>query len=67
VLAAVTAVNNTNVGADGSPQALLDGFHPGDRGLLLTALLGAAATVVSVRPRRGPTPEPAYAEDVGRE
>ena len=28
VLALVTAVNNANRGADGSPQALLDGFHP---------------------------------------
>ena len=27
VLAVVTAVLNANVGSDGSPQALLDGFH----------------------------------------
>ena len=37
VLAIVTAVVNANTGAGGTPQAILDGFHPG-----LIVPLGAA-------------------------
>jgi hypothetical protein len=65
VLAVVTAVNNANVGADGSAQALLDGFHPAILVSLLAALLGAAATAVSIR-ARAPAREPAYADQGGR-
>jgi EmrB/QacA subfamily drug resistance transporter len=43
VLAIVTAVNNANVGTDGSPQAILDGFHAALIVSLIVAVLGAAA------------------------
>lgn len=43
VLAIVTAVNNANVGADGSAQALLDGFHPALVVSVIAAVLGVAA------------------------
>ena len=65
VLAVVTAVNNANAGAGASPQSLLEGFHPAIAVSLVAALLGAGATVVSVRVR-GPAPEPVHAEQGGR-
>jgi EmrB/QacA subfamily drug resistance transporter len=43
VLAVVTAVNNANVGSDGSPQALLDGFHAAIIVSLIVAVIGAVA------------------------
>src|SRR5919197_3684214 len=43
VLAVVTAVNNANVGSDGSAQALLDGFHPAIVVSVIAAVLGVAA------------------------
>ncbi|MFL5870034.1 MAG: MFS transporter [Solirubrobacterales bacterium] len=43
VLAIVAAVNNANVGADGSPQAILDGFHAALIVSVVVAVLGAAA------------------------
>jgi hypothetical protein len=43
VLAVVTAVNNANVGSDGSAQALLDGFHPALVVSVIAAVLGVAA------------------------
>jgi EmrB/QacA subfamily drug resistance transporter len=49
VLAVVTAVNNANRGAGGSPQALLDGFHPALVVSLIAAVLGVVA--MSVRGR----------------
>jgi EmrB/QacA subfamily drug resistance transporter len=48
VLAIVTAVNNANVGADGSPQALLDGFHAA----LFVSVAAALFGVVAAIPRR---------------
>ena len=48
VLAIVTAVNNANAGAGGSPQALLDGFHAAIVVSVVAALVGV---VVSVRRR----------------
>jgi EmrB/QacA subfamily drug resistance transporter len=45
VLAIVTAVNNANVGADGSPQALLDGFHAALFVSVAAALLGVVAAI----------------------
>jgi EmrB/QacA subfamily drug resistance transporter len=42
-LAIVTAVINANVGADGSAQALLDGFHPALVVSVIAAVLGVAA------------------------
>jgi EmrB/QacA subfamily drug resistance transporter len=58
VLAVVTAVNSANAGADGSPSAVLDGFHAAIFVSLIVALLGAA-TVTLRRRGREPTAEPA--------
>ncbi len=49
VLAVVTAVNNANVGADGSPQALLDGFHAALVVSLIVAVVGILAAPVTRR------------------
>jgi EmrB/QacA subfamily drug resistance transporter len=43
VLAIVTAVNNANIGSDGSAQAVLDGFHAALIVSVIVAVLGAAA------------------------
>jgi MFS family permease len=48
VLAVVTAVNNANRGADGTPQALLDGFHPA----LVVSVIAAGLGVVALSVRR---------------
>jgi hypothetical protein len=42
-LAIATAVNNANVGLGGTPQALLDGFHPALVVSVIASLLGIAA------------------------
>jgi Major Facilitator Superfamily len=47
VLAVVTAVNSANTGADGSPQALLDGFQAAIVVSVIAAALGAV--VMSLR------------------
>ena len=61
VLAIVTAVNNANVGADGSPQALLDGFHAALFVSVAAALLGVVAAI----PRRSrPAEEVSEAQPV---
>ena len=52
VLAVVTAVNSANTGADGSPQALLDGFRAAIVVSVIAAGLGVALT--AVRGRRRP-------------
>jgi EmrB/QacA subfamily drug resistance transporter len=44
VLAVVTAVNNANVGAGGTPQALLDGFQAAVIVSVVAAVLGVLAT-----------------------
>jgi ABC-type uncharacterized transport system permease subunit len=49
-LAIVTAVNNANVGSDGSAQSLLDGFHPALLVSVAAAVLGLAA--IGLRRRR---------------
>jgi EmrB/QacA subfamily drug resistance transporter len=54
VLAVVTAVNNANVGTDGSAQALLDGFHPALVVSVIASALGIAA--MGLRWRRQPEP-----------
>jgi MFS family permease len=59
VLAVVTAVNNANTGADGSAQALLDGFHPAIVVSLVAALLGVAAMTLGKRTLTEPSPEAA--------
>jgi EmrB/QacA subfamily drug resistance transporter len=50
-LAVVTAVNNANVGSDGSAQALLDGFHAALLVSVIAAVLGVAAIGLQRRPR----------------
>jgi MFS family permease len=57
VLAVVTAVNNANTGSDGSPQALLDGFHPAIAVSLIAAVLGVAAVALRARTRAVPAVE----------
>ena len=57
VLAVVTAVNGAATGDDGSPQALLDGFHAAFAVPLIVAVLGIAATAIGVR-RPAPAVEP---------
>jgi Major Facilitator Superfamily len=53
VLAVVTAVNNANVGSDGSAQALLDGFHPA----LVVSVIASVLGVTAVGLRRRAQPE----------
>jgi MFS family permease len=50
VLAVVTAVNNAATGPDGSPQALLDGFHAAATVSLAAVVLGTAVTALRRRP-----------------
>jgi len=57
VLAVVTAVNNANVGADGSPQALLDGFRAALVVPLVAAILGVGAIGLGVFWRTAPAVE----------
>jgi EmrB/QacA subfamily drug resistance transporter len=50
-LAIATAVNNANAGTDGSPQAVLDGFHPAIAVSVIAAVLGLAAAGLRLRRR----------------
>jgi MFS family permease len=52
VLAVVTAVNDANVGADGSPQAVLDGFRAALFVPVIVAVLGALAAATGLIPVR---------------
>jgi EmrB/QacA subfamily drug resistance transporter len=52
-LAIATAVNNANVGIGGSPQALLDGFHPA----LFVSVIAGTLGVAFVGLRRRARPE----------
>jgi MFS family permease len=61
-LAIATAVYNANAGSDGSPQALLDGFHPALVVSVIASVLGIAA--IGLRPRRM---QPEVAVDVAAE
>jgi sugar phosphate permease len=63
VLAVATAANTANAGTDGSPQALLDGFHAAIVVSVIVAVLGVTVTAVrgritAVRRRRPPTSRP---------
>jgi hypothetical protein len=60
VLAVATAVASANTGADGSPQALLDGFQAAVVVSVIAAVLGVAIT--AARGRRRPEPEAEVAE-----
>jgi hypothetical protein len=55
VLAVVTAVNSANTGADGSPQALLDGFQAA----IVVSVIAAALGAVVMSLRFGRRSEPA--------
>jgi EmrB/QacA subfamily drug resistance transporter len=57
VLAVVTAVNSARTGADGSPQALLDGFQAAIVVSVIAASLGVVVTAVRVRRRLAPVEE----------
>jgi MFS family permease len=57
VLAVTTAVNSANVGADGSPQALLDGFQAALVVPVVAAVLGVGATAFGVFSRARSTAE----------
>jgi EmrB/QacA subfamily drug resistance transporter len=57
VLAVATAVNNANVGADGSQQALLDGFQAAIVVSVIVATLGAILTSIRFRPQAVPADE----------
>ena len=50
-LAVATAVNNANVGRGGSPQALLDGFHPALFVSVIAAGLGVSVMALRRRPQ----------------
>jgi EmrB/QacA subfamily drug resistance transporter len=60
VLAVVTAVNSANAGSDGSPAALLDGFHAAVFVSLIAALLGVAAMTLRRRTRAAPAADPCF-------
>jgi EmrB/QacA subfamily drug resistance transporter len=57
VLAVATAVNSANVGVDGSPSALLDGFQAAIGVSVIAALIGVVVTAVRFRPTVAPAPE----------
>jgi MFS family permease len=57
VLAVATAVNSARTGADGSPQALLDGFQAAIVVSVIAASLGVVVTAVRVRRRSAPVEE----------
>jgi EmrB/QacA subfamily drug resistance transporter len=56
VLAVVTAVNNAYTGADGSSQALLDGFQAAVVVSVIAAGVGAIVTAARLRSRLAPVP-----------
>jgi EmrB/QacA subfamily drug resistance transporter len=62
VLAVVTAVIDANVGSDGSPQALLDGFHPAIVVSVIAAGLGVVAVALGARRPASPAEEVALEE-----
>jgi EmrB/QacA subfamily drug resistance transporter len=64
VLAVVTAVNNANTGADGSPQGLLDGFQAAVVVSVIAASIGVVVTALRGRTRTAEAVEPALDEDI---
>jgi EmrB/QacA subfamily drug resistance transporter len=57
VLAVATAVNSANVGADGTPSALLDGFQAAIGVSVIAAAIGVVVTAVRFRAALEPAPE----------
>jgi EmrB/QacA subfamily drug resistance transporter len=64
VLAVATAVNNANVGTDGSQQAVLDGFQAAVIVSVIAALLGVLVTSLRLPPRLVEAPAAANEPDV---
>ena len=64
VLAVSTAVNSANTGADGSQQALLDGFQAAAVVSVIAAIIGTVVTAVHVRPRLQSVPQAEAEPDV---
>jgi EmrB/QacA subfamily drug resistance transporter len=58
VLAVVTAVNNANMGADGTAQGLLDGFQAAVVVSVIAAGVGVVVTALRGRRRLAPVAEP---------
>jgi EmrB/QacA subfamily drug resistance transporter len=58
VLAVATAAYTANAGTDGSPQALLDGFHAAIVVSVIAAVLGVTVTAVRGRTRAVPASQP---------
>ena len=67
VLAVVTAVINANTGADGSPQAILDGYQAAVVVSVIAASIGVVATAIRLRPRATPAAEVAELEPIEAE
>ena len=66
VLAVATAVNNANTGPDGTPQALLEGFHAAWIVSLVAALLGVGTIALGLRaPRARASNAPAALDATG--
>ena len=63
VLAVVTAVNNAAAGPDGSPQALLDGFHAAIVVSVIAAGLGGVVTALRLRARAAPSADVPVVDD----
>jgi EmrB/QacA subfamily drug resistance transporter len=58
VLAVVTAVNSATTGADGSPEAILDGYQAAVIVSVIAALIGVAVTAARFRSAPEPALEP---------
>jgi EmrB/QacA subfamily drug resistance transporter len=63
VLAVVTAVNSATTGADGSPEAILDGYQAAVVVSVIAALIGVALTAARFRSAPEPALEPVPAVD----
>ncbi len=62
VLAVVTAVNDASAGTGGTPQALLDGFHPAVAVSVVATVVGIGVTAARRRTRVETAAEPVEAE-----
>ncbi|HET8873345.1 MAG TPA: hypothetical protein VFM83_06625 [Gaiellaceae bacterium] len=64
VLAVVTAVDSATVGPDGSPQALLDGFHAA---LVVSVIVAGLGVLITLRGERARVPAGAEAGEAAIE
>jgi EmrB/QacA subfamily drug resistance transporter len=67
VLAVVTAVNSATTGADGSPEAILDGYQAAVVVSVIAALIGVALTAARFRSAPEPALEPVPAVEAAAE